>query len=331
MPARGLSFAAMRLPLLHAFAATCIAVAALASAPAARAEASACPPVAQPIDFDDSQVPSAPQPDRGFLWRISKGGRSSWLYGTIHVARLDWAFIGNRTYDAVRASDIVAVELDLTDRKLLDRIVELMKPRPDRSLDAATQQRLLAQVKAACLPESLVTMMSPEWVSVTLSALVSRHDGLDPAYAIDRSVALAARNLGKPVLSLETPELQAGALQASTADEARERVKDALDALEADQVRPLMRRVARVWADGRLAELERYEDWCRCMDTERERVLMRRLLADRNPAMVDRIDALHAGGKRVFAAVGSLHMVGAAGLPALFRARGYEVELIDFP
>jgi uncharacterized protein YbaP (TraB family) len=86
-----------------------------------------------------------------------------------------------------------------------------------------------------------------------------------------------------------------------------------------------------VWADGRLAELERYEDWCRCMDTERERGLMRRLLADRNPAMVERIEALHDGGKRVFAAVGSLHMVGPAGLPALFRARGYEVELIDFP
>lgn len=321
----------MRPSILRSVAGAWIAVAAFLAPWGALAEPPACPPVAQPIDFDDAQVPSSPQPDRGFLWRISKGGRSSWLYGTIHVARLDWAFLGNRTYEAVRASDIVAVELDLTDRQLLDRIVELMKPRPDRTLDAASQQRLLAQLKAACLPESLMTVMSPEWVSVTLSALVSRHDGLDPAYAIDRSVALAARHLGKPVLSLETPELQAGALQASTAEEARERVKDALDALEADQVRPLMRRVARVWADGRLAELERYEDWCRCMDTERERIQMRRLLADRNPAMADRIDGLHAGGKRVFAAVGSLHMVGPAGLPALFRARGYEVELIDFP
>ena len=320
----------MRLSPLRALAAAWIAAWALIAAPAARAEAPACPPVAQPIDFDDAQMPSAPQPDRGFLWRLRKDGRTSWLYGTIHIAKLDWAFIGNRTFDAVRASDLVAVELDLTDRKLLARIVELMKPRPDHTLDDATNKRLLAQVKAACLPESLMGAMSPEWVSVTLSALVSRHDGLDPAYAIDRSVALAARHLGKPVLSLETPELQASALQASTADEARERVKDTMEALEGDQVRPLMRRVALVWADSRYPELERYAEWCRCMDTERERVLMRRLLNDRNPAMAERIDALHAGGKQVFAAVGSLHMVGPAGLPALFRARGYEVEQVDF-
>ena len=24
--------------------------------------------------------------DHGFLWRVSKDGRSSWLYGTLHVA-----------------------------------------------------------------------------------------------------------------------------------------------------------------------------------------------------------------------------------------------------
>ena len=36
-----------------------------------------------------------------------------------------------------------------------------------------------------------------------------------------------------------------------------------------------------------------------------------------------RIDALHREGRRVFAAVGSLHMTGAQALPKLMAARGY--------
>jgi uncharacterized protein YbaP (TraB family) len=28
--------------------------------------------------------------DRGFLWRISKGGHTSHLYGTVHIAKQGW-------------------------------------------------------------------------------------------------------------------------------------------------------------------------------------------------------------------------------------------------
>ena len=37
--------------------------------------------------------------DRGFLWKLEKDGRTSWLYGTVHVARLEWAFPGPRGYN----------------------------------------------------------------------------------------------------------------------------------------------------------------------------------------------------------------------------------------
>jgi len=73
-----------------------------------------------------------------------------------------------------------------------------------------------------------------------------------------------------------------------------------------------------------------FYDWCECMGSEIERQYMKRLLDDRNPALSLRIDALHRSGQRVFAAVGSLHMVGANGLPALMKKLGYQVESVDF-
>jgi uncharacterized protein len=55
---------------------------------------------------------------------------------------------------------------------------------------------------------------------------------------------------------------------------------------------------------------------------------MKRALDDRNPALAEHIDALHQSGKQVFAAVGSLHMFGPLGLPALMAKRGYRVERV---
>ena len=52
--------------------------------------ASACPPPASDSIPKDGWAAAAQRAtDHGLLWRIEKDGRTSWLYGTIHVARAD--------------------------------------------------------------------------------------------------------------------------------------------------------------------------------------------------------------------------------------------------
>jgi uncharacterized protein YbaP (TraB family) len=53
-----------------------------------------------------------------------------------------------------------------------------------------------------------------------------------------------------------------------------------------------------------------------------------RLLDQRNVQMAQKIDALHQEGKRVFVAVGALHMAGKAALPKLMQERGYSVSTV---
>ena len=77
------------------------------------------------------------------------------------------------------------------------------------------------------------------------------------------------------------------------------------------------------------SEMARFDEWCECLNTETEREVMKRALDGRNPALAEHIDALHRSGKQVFAAVGSLHMFGASGLPALMAKRGYQVERVN--
>ena len=107
-------------------------------------------------------------------------------------------------------------------------------------------------------------------------------------------------------------------------------VEETLDQLERGRLRPVLVRLSAAWERGDLDELETYERWCECADTEEERAFMRRLNDERNPALAQRIDALHGQGRRVFAAVGALHMTGARGLPRLLAERGYVVERIHF-
>ncbi|HEV7912946.1 MAG TPA: TraB/GumN family protein [Albitalea sp.] len=310
----------------------CLAALLLAVATPGRADsaAPACPPIARAPSAEQVQAGLKTARDRGFLWRLRKDGRTSYLYGTVHVAKLDWMVPGATLVDAMRASDVIALELDVLDAELMERLRAGMALRPDRALSGPLADRLTAQVKAACLPEQMVGTLSPEIVATTLMVMAGRRDGLDPAYGIDAVVAVMGRGLRKPVSSLETPELQLKVLQGRTREETQSVVAQALDELESGRATPMLTRIAQVWADGRFGELERYAEWCDCVNTDEEREMHRRLLDERNPALAERVDALHRSGKQVFAAVGSLHMIGPLGLPALLAQRGYQVERIEF-
>lgn len=297
----------------------------------ARAEAPAeCPPAAASLTPERVQDGVAHARDHGFLWRISKGGHSSYLYGTVHVARQEWMFPGPTVMDALDDADTVALELDVLDPEIQRRLQAAMTAPRGFTLPEALSQRLQRRAAAECLAPDALGRMGPELQVASLAVLAARRDGLDPAYSVDLMLSIIGHGRKKSMISLETPEAQMQALQLPVAEEATAFVADALDDLETGRTRPLMNRVAAVWAAGDHGQLARYEEWCDCRKTPAEQTAMRRLLDERNPALADGIDALHSSGRRVFAAVGSLHMVGPLGLPALLGRRGFKVEIGEF-
>jgi hypothetical protein len=62
-----------------------------AALPACAAEA-ACPPELTKPTPEMIQSGMRNAHDHGLLWRISKDGHTSYLYGTIHVAKCEWMF-----------------------------------------------------------------------------------------------------------------------------------------------------------------------------------------------------------------------------------------------
>ena len=289
-----------------------------------------CPPTARALTPDQVATGQRDARDRGFLWRITQGGRSSYLFGTIHVATWPWMFPGPTVTQALKEADTVALELDLLDPDIVRRMRAGMQARRDAPLPAVLRDRLRQQMADACIAPEALAGMGPALQVASLSMLAGRRDGLDAAYGIDNFLAGFARGAGKRVVSLETPELQLQALEPADAAGTEEMVESGLADLESGRARPLLRRLAMIWAESDEAELTSYESWCECTRTASDRAMLKRLLDDRNPDLATAVDALHRSGSRVFAAVGSLHMIGPQGLPALLAARGYAVERVSF-
>lgn len=293
-------------------------------------EASQCPPQATAPDPQRFAAGMRDAKDRGYLWRVRRDGRTSYLYGTIHVARPDWMFPGPRTTAALAASDTLALEIDLLDAEMQSRLAATLRGGSATALPAPLAARLERRFVAECVDPAGMRALAPEFQVATLMVLAARRDGLDPSYGIDLMLGVVARSLDKATVSLETPEAQFAALAMPTPAATIEFVTSSLDELESGKARPLLVRLAKAWSASDLAELEGYERWCDCRHTAAEREAMKRMLDDRNPALADAIEKLHGGGETVFAAVGSLHMIGPNGLPALLARRGFGVEAVRF-
>jgi hypothetical protein len=315
--------------LLSRLRASLVLLACLVAPSVLRAQAE-CPKTPA-LDAPALQAMQAAARDRGILWRVEKGGRTSWLYGTIHAARKEWLVPGPTVAGAIEASDVVAVELDLSDPSLPAAFAGAGGAAiSERLLDAPRRQRIDRLARKACVPAGALQPLRPLMQVVTLVIFDARWTGIHPEFAIDAVLIGFARTAGKRVVGLETAEQQLAALTPASDAEELELVDSTLADMEQGKGRAALRQLTDVWASGNESALQRFPEWCECMRTPAERTFYRRINDERNAGLADKLAALHDGGARVFAGVGLLHMSGPQALPTLMRARGFNVQRVPF-
>src|SRR4030095_14381279 len=128
-----------------------------------------CPPAAAPLTTERLNAGMRSAKDHGFLWRVTKDGRSSYLYGTIHAARTEWMFPGPLTLDALRGSDTLALELDVLDPDVQRRLSASITGQKREPLPPALTRRIERQLKAECADVEAFAKYSPELQIASLS------------------------------------------------------------------------------------------------------------------------------------------------------------------
>jgi len=281
-----------------------------------------CPP-ALPTQPDTG----APAKDRGMLWRATRDGRTVYLFGTLHVGKPNWRRLGPLTSAALRASDVLALEIDPNDPALLQAMADTRPPQP---LPEALQQRLTRAFERACLATEALATLHPVLQATTLTVMEARWLGMDSSYAMEQVLSAQVRAQGRRVVALESVVTQINALVPEDEAEARVLLDHSLLQLEDRSARRVLDKLAAAWEKGDVAALEDYAHWCECAADEADRASLRKLNDERNGPLADRIEGHHQQGKRVFAAVGALHMTGPQALPLLLAQRGFKVERVVF-
>jgi uncharacterized protein len=285
--------------------------------------APSCPP---PV-VESAADSVAAAKDLGFLWRISRDGHSSYLFGTLHVGKPAWRRFGPRLSAALQDSELLALEIDPSDPALAEGLRAAAPPPP---LPSAMATRLAQAYARACVAASLLAELHPVLQASTLAVLEARWLGMDPAFAQEQLLLAQAQARGQRVVALESAAQQVAALVPAEPAQALAQLAQHLSQLENQSSRRVMRRLMQAWQQGDLASLENFASWCECAGSAEERLAMRQLNDQRNPGLADGISAQHAQGLRVFAAVGALHMTGPQALPRLLARRGFAVERVKF-
>jgi uncharacterized protein len=264
--------------------------------------------------------------DRGFLWRLSRGGRDSFLYGTLHAGRPEWFALGPQTEAALSRTGVLALEINVTDPAEQSVFREAMQA-PPRALPPALAQGLAAAWRAECLPMADLARGAAELHVMQLGAAQAQRRGLFALYGAETVLLMRSLRVQRPVMGLESARTQLSALLARTVADAAVLVGAALAELQRGQTASSIDRLTSVWASGDAQALDSYGEWCDCLNSDTERAAFARLVDARNPGMADAIEQTHAQVS-VFAAVGMLHVAGPQGLPALLRARGFAVTRV---
>jgi uncharacterized protein YbaP (TraB family) len=270
------------------------------------------------------------QGEKLFLWKATSAGAEVYLLGSIHVAPKGFYPLPPEIEEAFRASAALSVEADETQAgpgRIQSLVQEKgMYPAGEtlRSKLSPDQRKTLTQIlEKVGLPLSAVERMKPWLLSMTLSLHALKKLGYDPEEGIDKHFLKEARERKMEIRELESAEFQLNLLADLPDDLQALFVLSAAD--EIDGIEERMEKVFQAWRHGDDPALDQWMVAGSLTKHPELAPLMTKLLDERNVGMARKIKGYLGGRERVFVVVGSAHLVGEKGIPALLRKEGFQV------
>jgi uncharacterized protein YbaP (TraB family) len=272
-------------------------------------------------------------PKRGALYRVRHDGRTSYLFGTVHVGKQGFFPLEPEVTRALADASALVLELDTRVAEPFqlaltkygyypagDSITRHLSPRALTALESALAR--------ANLPLRSVEGYRPWLVANLLVSTEIERNGYHRSNGVEGFLLSAAVRQNKPVRELETADYQLS-LFASLDDAQQERyLLENLDDLASGRALQKSAGLVDAWSSadaGRISALARE---LTAGDTVSATFMDRTLLRKRNPEMAAHIEAIMRSDEVAFVGIGLLHLVGDNGIPELLRQRGYDVEKV---
>ena len=264
------------------------------------------------------------------LYVVRDADSTMYLFGTVHIRPrgADWG--NDRVRAAITEAQEVWTEIEISpaaDAQAQQLAMQLGAAAPGRPLSSWLSAEENAQLSAALtrmgIPAAALEGQEPWIAALTLSIVPMMQAGYDPASGVDRNVDAFAETGGKTMRAFETIEQQLGFFDGMAPEAQREMLREAI--VQAPEVTAMITQLTTAWETGDEAVLTalvidetrtQYPELYDLIFVRRNNAWMQVIANELNGAGVD------------FVAVGAGHLLGAEGLVAQLRARGYTVERV---
>jgi uncharacterized protein YbaP (TraB family) len=262
------------------------------------------------------------------LWHVKDADSDITLFGTVHLlppelkwrtAAIDQAFAGADTVyfetqtDAAAQTEIATLVKALGENRPGVTLNGLLDTADQRDLEA-----VCVRIKIDC---AYLQKARPWLAAVQISVAFVVAQGQAADAGVEHVLEVEAQRAGKTRRYFETSEQQLNFFATLPLDVEKGFLRSTLkEILQNSDDTDAMNKA---WARGDTKALEGYID---DMSKEAGPEIYAALIADRNKAWAEEIDTMMKGKGKVFIAVGAAHLLGADGVPALLRAKGYKVE-----
>jgi uncharacterized protein len=279
------------------------------------------PAVTAPADDPWGKPEAAKDPvKQPLLWSMEKDGKTSYLFGTMHLGVDPHTRLPDVVWQKLDASKVFAMETDLASAGKLDVLQK----------DGMTLQKELGpeywkKLEDALGPGEAARLLN--FKPMIPATLLSKR-GLPDTPAMDGVLHGRAINQNKKIVFLESFELQAAVLLKWMNAQA---LKDMLDDVPGLEERSKQMLAAYLAGDaGKIvaiadSERDRWQKRGRAVAEYDEQ--MEDLLYKRNASWIEPIEKAHAEGP-AFIAVGALHLIGPRSVVELLEKTGYKVARV---
>ena len=262
------------------------------------------------------------QLETGLLWKIEdSGGRTSYIFGTIHSEDARVLDFPEVLRTALSESEIFAMEL-IPDLPTLSRLTKMMHYQDGQTLEEVIGPKLYASIVALLheygVPVSMITTMKPWAVAMTISVPPP-----ETGMFMDFSLSLRAAGMGLKVKALETLDEQVAFLEGMLADDQLHILQLAVD--KHAELPEQLEEMIESYLSRDLDELNNVAmRQLQETDPEMLEYFQEDGINKRNRKMFKRLELMLAENS-VFVAIGALHLGGETGLVTLLREAGYKL------
>lgn len=281
---------------------------------------------AQAAGLNEASVPR-----RGQLYKVTLDGKTSYLFGTIHVGKDGFYPLDAEASRALQHSRALVIELDIRENASFQKAMALHGRYPagdkvQNHLQPDTLQKLAPALARAGMSLQSVQQFKPWLIANLLVGVELDARGFKRAQAVEYALLAAAQEQDKAVRQLESAEYQLGLFDTLDARQQEQYLVESLADLESGTAMKKSLALIEAWNAADIPGIQAAWRTATSGNSIGAEFMQRVLLGRRNPEMAANIERIMQQDQVAFVGVGLLHLIGDDGLPQLLKRRGYQVE-----